>query len=119
LLFLAYLLVLSLAYRDGSVVLSGDAEDYLRQSRFALSDLQFWVRRPFVVPLFYRLFGPSPLTLVAAALLAGWVWGRSAALAAAAETTVRVAAWTGLLSLLLSRPVFAGRRGGGGGEERP
>ena len=76
LLFLAYLLVLSLAYRDGSVVLSGDAEHYLRQSRFALSDLQFWVRRPFVVPLFYRLFGPSPLTLVAAqVLLHAAAWG--------------------------------------------
>lgn len=66
LLFLAYLLLLSFGYREGSVVLSGDAEDYLRQSRFDLWDLQFWVRRPFVVPLFYRLFGPSPLTLVTA-----------------------------------------------------
>ncbi len=75
-LFLAYLLLLALSYQDGSVVLSGDAEDYLRQSRFALSDLQFWVRRPFVVPLFYRLFGPSPLTLVAAqVLLHAAAWG--------------------------------------------
>ncbi|MGC8763579.1 MAG: hypothetical protein ACP5VN_08115, partial [Acidobacteriota bacterium] len=87
LLFLAYLLFLALAYREGSVVLSGDAEDYLRQSRFALSDLQFWVRRPFVVPLFYRLFGPSPLTLILAQVfLHAAAWG---ALALALARVVR------------------------------
>ncbi len=57
--------------------------------------------------------------VVAALVLAGWVWGRSPSFAAAAEMAVRVAGWTGLLCLLLALPPLRGRGKAGEREDRP
>lgn len=74
LLLFAVVLVLSFWARPASPLWEGyaDPKDYLYQSRIPLSSRQFWIPekkegfypRPFTVPLFYKLAGSEPETII-------------------------------------------------------
>lgn len=107
-LFVLYVLLLIYSHRDSLIAFLGDSQDYLETSQLPLFSLGFFTRRPFTVPLVYKVLAQNPLAIVFAqlSLHAGcWFFLAWSAMRAMTSRFMKWGALAAILGFSLTVPV--------------